>query len=184
MLKGYVAVALFALAMLVPSSVQAKVYQLTYTGQAFTHDFGPDLFGPPSAYSGEILIDGSAFGNSLAGKTITYFGISSFYGPSLSGVGLISWTHSIPLYSCCGTEVSFSFDAQEQISKWKIDALDGPPDLWSTQFGDGLYVGDDQYSAPPGSWHVAAIPLPAPVGLLAFGLAGLVALRWRRSCCP
>lgn len=163
------------------AAADAALLRLTYTG----HDLPlvtppPDFLGPlHPAFSGEIVLDEGALGGSVAGRTLTFFGIDAPSSPFDQTDGILSWTHGVPLYSVGGTDVSISFDAGKKVIAWVFDALDGPPDYVSSTRGDSVLGGAGGiYATGPGSWVTAQVPLPAPGLMLA---AAMGALRGRRS---
>ena len=162
----------------------AKTYKLEYFGQPFVLADGPG-FRTPGTYAGSILIDGAAYGNSLAGKIIRIEGISSgnpnpAIGTLVEGKGLIKWALNIPLFSIIGTQAIFSFDDQGRIATWSIVAGDGPPDYISNTGGDTFKDLFSTYEAPAGSWRVSVIPLPASLPLLLLGTLALSGVAARR----
>lgn len=164
--------ALLAAALALPASAATIV--LTYDGSTLLPETDPDVFEPASwpAFDGQIVLDESQLGGSVAGRTLSFFGID-FPGSTFNNTdGIVSWTHGIPLYSVGGTTVNLTFDAGRNLTDWYIDALDGPPDLTSRPTGDFVFTGLTFYSAPPGTWTTAVVPLPAA----ALGLGGALGL--------
>ena len=171
------------------TSVPAAILELTYTGFELEDQIGnaPLGLGPTlQPLSGKVVIDEDAFGGSVAGKTVEFFAKDDFtipFDPPFPD-GVLDWTLGIPLFSTGGTEVQLTFDASRNVTGWLIDALDGPPDYFSTPSGDFYFNSDDvNYEAPPGSWRTQVIPVPATLPLALAGVAALAALARRRCDC-
>ena len=162
-----------------PFDPNAKTYKLDYSGNSLILTDGPGLGSRyPGSFRGSILIDGRAYDGSLSGKTIEIEGIRDPFAPPdgerlIKGKGLISWGLSIPLYSTVGTRAKISFDDKSRVTSWQIVAGDGPPDYVSTSLGDSWQVFDTTYKAPPGTWRVSVIPVPASLPLLLLGCLAL-----------
>lgn len=173
------------------TSAEAGLVKLVYVGNDLSLDNTPPVNGEPPffgdtfpAFMGEVLLDESAFGGSVANKTLNFSAIDPgiFDPPPMNMTdGIVSWSHTAPLYSTAGTEVSFTFDADKNLVSWIIDALDGPPDYYSSPSFDFVLVGDSSYSGEAGTWTTEVIPLPATGTLLGAAALALAALRRRAA---
>ena len=175
-------------AILLVTGTAASASQLTlvYSGSDIPlvdppADFIGDVY---PAFSGSIILDESVFGGSVANKTLTFFGISSPADPFDMTDGIISWSHGVPLYSVGGTAVSITFDGVKQVVNWTFDALDGPPDYYSTSAIDAVFGGlGGRYSVQAGTWTSieasTVIPLPASGLLLGAAALAMAAVRRR-----
>ena len=162
---------------------EAVTLKLSYQGNLIPLVSGPaddpdQPFYP--AFVGDIVLSEAAYGESFAGKTVWFFGISEPSDPLNQTAGIVTWNFSFPLYSVGGSTVSFTFGPDNQIQSWGLDALDGPPDYTMSPIKDVVTGGlGGTYSTPAQSWTVSEVPLPGAAGLLAVAFAAMGALRRR-----
>ena len=156
------------------AQVEASIVRFIYEGGDLELQYGQS--GAPSrvsGISGHMEIDESITGR-LQNRTLEFTATHGMNSGEDYDTGnpvpwIVSWSFrvasgwSIPLYPTARNLFSITFGEHLEITDWKIDITDGPPDFFMSNLYDNVFLVNPLagYDGDGGKWVPTGIPLPA-----------------------